>query len=196
MRLLLLRHVETKANSDKKYIGHSTSEYTAKGQKDIAMILEFLAKEDFDKIYSSPLPRTVKLAELISKKYDRQLIVDETLKEMNFGIFEGKTYQELEKEYQNQWQKWTKDYLHYRIPEGESCMDVYQRVSLFIDNLKSNKEEKLLIITHGGIIQTFITYLLDLEINDRWHFKISPAGMVDIEYKNDFGVINRIINDI
>lgn len=190
MRLILLRHAETKANADNKYIGHSYSEYTEKGKKQIKNILRLLSKESFDRVYSSPLPRALKLAEMISHQMNCELLIEESLKEMNFGIFEGKRYQEAEREYKDEWEKWTDDYINYRIPDGECYLDLHQRVTTFIDSLKG---KSTLLLTHGGIIQTIITYLLDLDIDDRWHFKIPPGGLVEIEYENNYGIISRLI---
>ncbi len=190
MRIILLRHVETRANADNKYIGHSNSEYTEKGKKQIEGILKFLSKESFERIYSSPLPRALKLAEMISYQQNCELLIEDSLKEMNFGIFEGKSYQEAMSEYKDEWKKWTDDYINYRIPDGECYLDLHQRVTTFIDSLKG---KSTLLLTHGGIIQTIITYLLDLDIDDRWHFKIPPGGLVEIEYENNYGIISRLI---
>ena len=215
MKLVLLRHAETKANADNKYIGHSNSEYTEKGMKQIENILKFLSKESYDRIYSSPLPRALKLAEMISYQLNCELIIENSLKEMNFGIFEGKNYQEAMSEYKDEWKKWTDDYINHRIPDGECYLDLHQRVTTFIDSLgdtlvnnettdsihptniensaMETKQRSFLLLTHGGIIQTIITYLLDLDIDDRWHFKIPPGGLVEIEYENDYGIISRLI---
>jgi len=200
MRLILLRHAETKANADNKYIGHSYSEYTEKGKKQIKNILRLLSKESFDRVYSSPLPRALKLAEMISHQMNCELLIEESLKEMNFGIFEGKRYQEAEREYKDEWEKWTDDYINYRIPDGECYLDLQQRVTTFIDKLERDsaietKQRSFLLLTHGGIIQTIITYLLDLDIDDRWHFKIEPAGLVEIEYEDNYGIISRLMKN-
>lgn len=192
MKIILIRHVETLANYERRYIGHTKSEYTEKGRKQINNILDMLVDEEIDMIYSSPLPRAKNIAKICSEKFDKEVIVDDALIEMNFGIFEGKTYQEVKNEYNEEWEKWTKDYKNYKIPKGENLVEVYKRVTRFIDKLKE-EDKTFLIVTHGGIIHTIITYLLDLKIDKRWHFKIPPGAIVEIEFENKYGIITKLM---
>lgn len=192
MKLILIRHVETKANAEKKYIGHTKSEYTDNGKKQISKIIEVVKDEKIKKIYSSPLPRALSIAKRLSSEMDKGLEIEPSLIEMNFGIFEGKTYLEAKDEFEKEWKAWTKDYKSYRIPKGESLTDVYNRVARFIDILKPT-EETYILVSHGGIIQTIITYLLDLNVDDRWHFKIPPGTIVEIEYNYDYGILTKMI---
>lgn len=195
MRLILVRHIEIEANAAGKYIGQSYSEYSERGLRQLDYLFKLLLKEKIDKIYSSPLPRALKLAKLFSVKKASEVLVEEALKEMNFGIFEGKAYQEIMKEMNREWEKWCSDYINYRIPEGESFLDFHQRVIKFIDKLvKGGGENTYLLVTHGGVIRSSIVHLLSLDIEQAWHFKITPASVVEIEYKDGYGVITRLIN--
>lgn len=192
MRFILVRHVETIANANKQYIGWKESEITEDGKKQILNLRKNFKDENVDYIYSSPLRRTLTVAEVISEILNKKIIIEDDLKEMNFGIFEGKDYKQVIKDHELEWNQWTKDYKNYEIPQGESVDLVYKRVTKFIDKIK-NKDESILIVTHGGIIHTIITYLLDLSIDDRWHFKITPGTIVEIEYKDNYGILTKII---
>lgn len=191
MRLILIRHVETIANAQKKYIGKTKSNYTDKGKKQIEKILKSLENESVDKIYSSPLPRAFKLANKISYSLEKDIKTESALEEFNFGVFENKTYKEVKSDYKEEWNGWINDYISYKIPKGESLKEVYIRVSKFIDSLKDTNKT-FVLVTHGGIIQTIMTYLLDLEIDDRWHFKIPPGSIVEIEFENNFGILTKL----
>jgi len=192
MRLILIRHVETQANKEKKYIGITKSEYTKKGKKRINKIIDEVKDERVDLIYSSPMPRTLKIAQRVSKKLYKELKIEDSLIEMNFGLFENKTYKEVKRDHEVEWDQWIKDYKNYRIPEGESLKEVCERVSKFIDKLKES-DNTYILVSHGGIIQSIVTYLLDLEIDDRWHFKIPPGAIVEIEYSEGYGVLNKLV---
>lgn len=193
MRFILIRHPETIANRDGKYIGISKSEYTSRGKNQLNKVVDNLEELSFEKIYTSPLPRTRKLADNIFKKYDKELIIEEALIEMNFGIFENKTFKEVQNIHKEEWNIWTKDYVNYRVPKGENLTDVYERVVGFLKVLISNDKD-CVIVTHGGIVHTIITYLLDLQINDRWHFRINPASITIIDYENGYGILSGLIN--
>lgn len=191
MKLILVRHVETIANANKQYIGWQESKITENGKKQILNLIKNLKNESVDYIYSSPLKRTLKVAECISETLNKKIIIEDDLKEMNFGIFEGKDYKQAMKDHELEWNEWIKDYKNYEIPQGESVNIVHKRVTKFIDKIK-NKDESILIVTHGGIIHTIITYLLDLSIDDRWHFKVTPGTIVEIEYKDNYGILTKI----
>ena len=192
MKFILVRHVETIANSQKKFYGWTESEYSEKGKEQIKEIIKILKYEVIDFIYSSPLKRALHIGELLSRELNKELQIIDNLKEMNFGIFEDKTYKEVIKEYENEWNMWTNDYKNYEIPGGENLKSVHKRATEFIDQIK-NKSGKTLIVTHGGIVHSIITHLLNLDIDDRWHFKVLPGTIVEIDYVDKYGIITKLI---
>ncbi len=193
MKIILVRHVETIGNAGKRYIGWTESEYTEKGKQQIHKVVNYLLDVKVDGIISSPMSRTYMLAKALGNSLNKKIETDDRLKEMNFGIFENKTYEEIEQTHKKEWELWVKDYENYRVPKGESLIDVYSRVTEFIDEI-INKGKDCLIVTHGGIIQTIITYLLELDIKHRWHFLTKPGSIVEIKYKDSYGMITRLIN--
>ncbi|NBI06486.1 histidine phosphatase family protein [Senegalia massiliensis] len=192
MKLILLRHPETIANSKKVYIGQTESKYTDRGRDQFDKIVNNF-DYDVDCIYTSPMTRCKIIAKSISEKIDTKLDIVENINELNFGIFENKNYKQVEKLYPNEWRNWIVDYINYAIPEGESLRDLYTRVEEFLNILKK-KDGKYLLVTHGGVIQTIIALLLDLDIDDRWHFKVSEGALVEIDYIDDYGVLKNLIN--
>lgn len=186
MKLILVRHTETVANSEKKYIGHEESALTDRGIWQLKKLSLKLRGYKFDKIYSSPMSRTIQVANSLNIK---SVVVDDRLKEINFGIFENKTYKEVEKMYQKEFQQWSEDYINYQIPKGESLIQVQKRVEDFVESLSEGTN---LIITHGGIIQCMIIHLLNLKVDDRWKFKIPLGSIVEIEYEDGYGILTRM----
>lgn len=192
MKFIIIRHVQTKANSENKIYGRSESEYTEKGINQIEKIKDILKDEKADKIISSPLTRTKKLGEALSDLLNLELEIEDDLIEMNFGIFDGKTHIEAQKEYKEEWNNWINDYKNYKIPDGESFDEVFIRVKNFIDKYKDN-EGCTILVTHGGIVQTIIPYLLGLQTDTRWNFRVLPGAIIEIEYINNFGILNNLI---
>lgn len=194
MKIIMVRHGETIANNEKRYLGLKNSPYTEKGKSQVEEIVTKLSKyRNIKEIYCSQLPRTLSIADKIATRLDKKVIITTDICELDFGIFDGKTYKEIEKDHPKEWAAWVLDQLNYKIPKGESMKDLYDRVSRFIDELIEKKSEgQYLLITHGGIIQTIITYLLDLDIKDRWHFKIPPGAIVEIDYRENYGVLTKL----
>ncbi|WP_425446713.1 alpha-ribazole phosphatase [Dethiothermospora halolimnae] len=188
MKLILLRHGETMANKNKRYSGWTDYDLTEKGKKQVDAGIEKIIGEDIDYIYSSPLKRTLYTANIIGSKFNKEVKVDNRLKELNFGIFEGKTYKEIRNEYKEESKRWIDDYVNYRIPEGESLMDVHSRIANFLGEIK-NTDKTYVVVTHSGVIGVILTTLLDLKLEKMWNFKIDPGCVVKMEYNDGFGVL-------
>ncbi len=192
MKFILVRHGETEANIGGIYSGWTDFPLTEKGSRDIQATAEALKRyENIEIIYSSPLNRALTTAKAISASINKEIQIVDSLREMNFGIFDGKERKHIQENYTEEWKSWIDDYVNYRIPEGENLIDVYSRIKDFIDKLIEEDKDSI-IVTHGGIIQTMITYLLDLGLDKMWHFQCPPAGYVEIEYADNFGYIRRL----
>lgn len=194
MKFIFVRHGETCANVDKLIYGITHSEFTDKGLKQIDRIVDYIKLKDIDYFYSSPMKRTQMIAERIEEIIGKKAMLIDEIGEMNYGIFEGLTSDDALKNYPNEYNRFIDDYKNYVIPQGENVLDFDKRVMRFIDKIK-NKKGTSVIVTHGGVIRTAIMHLLNLDSEDRWHFKILPGMIIEIEYNNEYGVMLQMIND-
>lgn len=192
MDFLLVRHVETMGNVQKRFAGITDVKYTEQGKKQFTKLTHFLKNHPVDIIYSSPLSRTLDIAKKVGEDTNTPVKVVEELSEMNFGIFENLTFQDIVMDYQKYWLKWEEDYVNYQIPGGESLKLFHRRVIHFLDSIK-NDCGKCMLICHGGTIQSIIIHLLNLQITDRGHFHIPLGGIVKISYENHFGMLKSLI---
>jgi alpha-ribazole phosphatase len=191
MRFILVRHGQTQANQEQRYLGSTCSPYTSLGLRQNAHVLKLLAREKIDRIYASPRPRALGLAESVAKHLGKGIEIQPALAEMGFGVFEGSTYLEAAGAYPKEWQCWTEDYIHYQIPQGESFLRFHQRVTGFLDTLES--EGTYLIISHGGVICSAITHLLGLGVDARWHFQIPPGCLVELVKEREANYMRRLV---
>lgn len=193
MKLILLRHGETIANNKNILSGWTDYELTSKGKVECKKIeKEILSRfKSIKKIYSSNLNRAVITASHVNKKLNKKVIKTEILKEMNFGIFEGKNKDEIVDKHKNEWENWNNDYVNYRIPEGESVYDLKVRISPFIEKLIASNED-VLIVSHKAVIQVMITILLDIELDKMWYFDIKNSKYAEIEIKNNKAFLKKI----
>ncbi len=192
MKFILVRHGETVANIEKVYSGWSNYDLTEKGKLQIKILAEELKTYNVDVIYTSPLGRTMETATEIAKITEKEIVIDDNLREINFGVFDGKTAKQIEETYPVEWDNWIKDYECYKIPEGECLKDMLNRVKGFMDSIK-NKDGTCIIVSHAGVIQSIVTYLLDLDLKKMWHFQCTTGGYIEIDYKNDFGYLRKLI---
>ncbi len=157
--ITLLRHSLTKENEEARYIGWTDSQLSEKGRQLVLERKKVYEKrktfEAVDLIITSDLKRAKETAGLL---FDRPFRLEARFKEMNFGIFEGKSYEELKDN--PAYQAWLNALDTYKIPKGESSEDMRLRVlQAFNDLLRQMKIEGLknaVIVTHGGVIRHLV----------------------------------------
>jgi alpha-ribazole phosphatase len=112
--------------------------------------------QHIDAIYSSPLSRCKILAEkiILYTKQKPELIIDERIIEMNFGKWEMKSWDDINRK---EFDAWAENILTQKTPDGESFSDMNERVNDFVDELLNEKNKTAVIITHAGVIRCFLS---------------------------------------
>ncbi|MDO5707967.1 MAG: histidine phosphatase family protein [Andreesenia angusta] len=194
MNIVLVRHVETEANKDKKFSGWTDYPITKNGSIQRIKLGKEIKKYDgnIEKIYSSPKNRTKYTAIHLSRILNKKIEFIEELIEVNFGIFEGKTGRYISENHSEIWESWNSDFVNYRVPDGESIMDLRNRVIPFIDSI-IERDEDCIIVSHGAVIQTILIYLLNFDLKDMWRFQVKNGSYTEIEYTDGFGFLKKIV---
>ena len=104
-------------------------------------------------VWSSPLQRCRKLAELLNPN----VIVDERLMEMDFGAWEGRSWDDIPRP---ELDAWAADVAGYAPPGGESPLALQQRALDFVAALKV---PEAVIVTHAGVIRTLLAHWQGLQ---------------------------------
>ncbi len=174
MRLYLVRHTRVDVPKGICY-GHADVDVVDTFHEELAAIQSRLRGITFDKTYSSPLKRCVLLANELSESH----IVDDRIKEYNFGKWEYSKWDDIYA--QEHGKKWFDDYLNTRCPEGESFRMLLQRVQRFIDDLPQN-DGNILIVTHAGIIRSFLVLIENYSIDKAFDTAIAYGQVVKISH--------------
>jgi alpha-ribazole phosphatase len=106
-----------------------------------------LAEERFDDVFTSPLSRCLRLAEACG--YGVTAVRDERLREIDFGAWEGRLYDEID---DLALQAWYDDYLHARPTGGETFDEQRARVAEFLEEVRLGGLRRVLVFTHGGVM--------------------------------------------
>lgn len=194
MKLIFIRHGESEGNKHHKIYGWTDYPLTEKGLKQVDVITAYMANQSFHKLFSSPLLRTKYIAEQIlcafkklnlDQTSNNSLIIfeDSRIKEMNCGIFEGLTEEEVLVKYNDEYNQYLANFETYSIPNGESFNAFKARIIAFLENNLPKENETYVYVTHGGVIRELMTYLLKLEPGKVWDYSIYPGCIVELEYK-------------
>jgi len=161
-RIILIRHGETRANRQKRYIGVTESKLTSYGRYQAKCLKKRIAKDAIDRIFVSSSRRALDFSRIIFGSRQKKILAG--LREMNFGIFEGLTYSEALKKYPLLYNKWLKNPQRFNIPEAESFIDFRMRIlNLLKEIVSSNTGKTIAIVTHGGPIMLILKRVLKLK---------------------------------
>lgn len=197
MRYILVRHVETYGNVEHRFNGHTESDYTEYGLKMKAMLEDELValneRLPFDKIYVSPIQRAYKIGKNVADRLGMPCVVDDDLKEFNFGIFDGLTIDEAMAKDPETWQRWMDDYNFVQIPGGERYEDYHHKLKRFLEShAEEHADQTVLIVAHGGTVHSLLVNLLDLSLESKWHFKIELGSITIIDCPEGYGMLEKL----
>lgn len=189
LKLILIRHGETDSNAEKRYLGITNIGLNENGLREASKLKEKLKGESFDFVISSPLKRSVETANFLSDN----VITADDLEEINFGLFDNLTYDEIVKKYPLEHEMWLKSPYDFEFPKGESSFYMHKRVLEYIDKLLLKyKSGTIVIVTHAGVIRCVISHLLGLGYEYDWHFKINNCSINEFEIDNGYAVMTKL----
>jgi alpha-ribazole phosphatase len=147
------------------------------GRMDVPLADSFIAEKDsvlkqipgdLDAVYSSPSSRCKALAAEISPAYKQ----NEALYELDFGNWEGYTWDTIDR---TESEVWMNDFVNQAPPEGETMLEMQKRVLLFLNELLKQPEQRVGIVTHGGVIRIILAHYKNIALKDSFTLKIGMA---------------------
>lgn len=182
--LTIVRHGETEWNKIGKQQGHLNSNLTENGVKQAESIRDYI-KNDYNFIISSDLGRATQTAEIIAGKYNTKIILEQGLRERHLGIIQGLTMEEFKDKFPEEYDKFCSSDHNYIIPEGESAKQRYDRAINTFNSIVSNyKDMNLLIVTHGGILESIFRHTLNIPIKQERTFSIINGSINRFSFEN------------
>ena len=174
MRLTLVRHAEVEEAYIGCYNGHLDIGLSSKGYADAKELDKEFESSDFDAVFCSDLIRT---KETLKQFIDRDdVIYTSKLREKSWGKHEGLNFKTIiaqsEIEYLN-FEQWL------NALDGESIQEYTSRVKRFLfEYLPSLKKENILLVTHSGVIKTFISSIKNISLEEAFSISIPYSSFV------------------
>jgi alpha-ribazole phosphatase len=196
MRLFLVRHGETEWNRLGRYQGQSDIELNETGQEQARLLGRRLESELIDAIYCSDLKRAGQTVEPIASINGIKVTFTEELRELNFGDFEGKYFEEIGDQYIRLERAWRAGELDVTAPGAETLRQLGDRVTAFVARLMEEhaEGETVLLVAHGGPLQMMVCHLLGLDVQYWWRVHLSAASLSIFEIYPDLKVLS-LLND-
>ena len=153
-RILAIRHGETAWNVDTRIQGHLDIPLNDNGRWQAERLARALAARDnIHAIYCSDLQRAHHTAQAIADATGAPLLTHAGLRERGFGIFEGKTYAEIEQTWPEESERWRQRVPHWAPPGGESLLQVRERITRTLHELAAGHPgEQIVLVAHGGVM--------------------------------------------
>lgn len=193
MKLTLIRHGQTDWNLAQRFQGQSDRPLNEAGKKQARALADRLSNQTFDGVYSSDLQRALETVHSVRKSDD--LHTDPRLREVNFGDWEGLTYDEIKEKHPDALSAWENDIYKNAPPNGETLEQLAARVQSMLDELYAkHKDQTVLIVAHGGSLQVLICLALNVSPSMYWQFHLLPASLSEIAFY-PAGAILNLLND-
>lgn len=146
-----------------------------------------MGSQKIESLYSSDLQRAQNTARVIGALSGLKPEVNSLLREINFGQWEGLTYEEIEDGWGSEIRLWLDDPFNKSAPNGETLGEVSERMRNFLEHLteQSRDEKRIAAVSHGGSIRALLYHVLNLDTSSFWDIKIDNASISLIRKEGD-----------
>ena len=190
LELWLIRHGETDGNARQLIHGITDTPLNERGLRQAARLATRLSGTRFDAVYASDLQRAHRTA--TTALPDAEVRFDPRLREMSYGIFEDRTWEELDADETAQAHYWREDPVTRRVPGGESYGDLWDRLEAFRADLPDSG--RVAAFTHGGAIRVVLYGVLGRTNRDGLRFSVANTSITRLRFRPD-GVTIVTLND-
>ena len=202
IKLILIRHGESDGNAQRKFSGFQDVDLTEKGIWQAKRLARRLERVQVNAVYCSDLKRARHTAEIIFGDRGKDIVVSPNLREINFGAWEGYTFEEVKSKF-----GYGDEFNHLMenikpeaaIPQGESLVDLNDRVMAELNNLlkkqeKADKDKTIALVCHGGTIRVILSNALNIGLKNMWNIEQYSTALNIINYY-DHKAFVALIND-
>jgi len=193
--LLVVRHAQTLSNITGHYMGWIDEDLSEEGVWQAEQLSQRLSHWSVAAVYSSPLKRALRTAEIIASPHSLPVQILEELGEIRLGAWEGMFAEEIEAKFPKLWRRWRRNPSNIQMPDGESLAQVQQRaIAAFRNITHLNQGQQVLIVTHDIIVRLLVAYCLDVSVSIYRRLEVANASLTMIQLINDRYRL-RLLND-
>jgi len=193
-RLYLLRHGQVAHGHTHRYHGHNDIHLSPEGVRQLEEVAHQLSPLPQAGVYASDLTRAFQGAQIICRGRSLTPQAVPEFREINFGIWEGLSFEEIAALYPEELQARLSDLANFRIPGGESLMDVRARaLPRLREILEQHRGQSLVLVAHAGINRIILSEALGLSLTHLFRLDQNYGCLNIVDYFPDMAVL-RLLN--
>ena len=191
--LLIVRHGETEWNRVERLRGRADLDLNPNGVQQAQAAARRLAQWHPAKVYSSPLRRTVHMAQVISETLSCPLNFMEELIDLDYGQWQGLSPQEASGKDGDLYQRWLNSPHLVKFPGGEGLEEVRARAEAAIAHIMENHpQETVVVVSHKVVCQVLVLVLLSLDNSRFWQISQDVAAINLFELRHPYPAVMTI----
>jgi probable phosphoglycerate mutase len=196
LTIYFLRHGETTSSVSGGYCGILDLDLTEEGYLMAQDFCQAYKNLPWQGIFSSPLSRTIATATPLAKTLGMGIQQRDGLREIAYGNWEGKTPQEVNQEYHDEYVRWLADPGWNAPTGGEKGIDIARRSSQILEEIEQNYSNgNVLVVSHKATIRIMLCSLLGIDIG-RYRDRIAmPVASVTVVEFTERGPLLKILAD-
>lgn len=193
-RLYLVRHGQVADGHTDRYHGNNDIGLSPKGVRQLEKLAAQLKDMPLAGIYASNLTRAWTGAEIISRERQVAPQAIPEFREIHFGVWEGLSFTEIAARYPAELEARFRDLTSFRIPGGESLMDVRARALPRLgDLIRQHSGQAFIVVAHAGVNRVILSEALGLSLDHLFRLAQTYGCLNVIDYFPDMAVV-RLVN--
>jgi alpha-ribazole phosphatase/probable phosphoglycerate mutase len=194
-RIYLVRHGQVEGHEEKRYNGQGEVRLTPEGEAQFGLLQLRLKKKEIVAVYSSDLGRCMQGARQLARPFGLEPVALPALRELHIGAWEGRTWKELQAAYPAEWQARLDDIVHYRVPGGESLLDMAGRVRPAIAGIvAAHPGAEVVVVGHGGVNRVILLDAIGAPLDRLFHIEQGYGCLDIIDYYADGNAVVQLLN--
>ena len=190
-QIILARHGETQWNVEEVFRGRIDIELNETGIKQAELLAEYLSGIKIDAIYSSPLRRALKTAEMIASYHKLDVEIAPGLVDFDYGEWQSLAHQQVKDRYKELYAEWINSPDRVKMPDGESLSDVRERALGVVSDVIAKYEGTVVLVSHRVVNKVLICALLGLDNSHFWNIKQDTCGITTFTYQNERFILTK-----
>ncbi len=144
-------------------------------------------------VYCSDLTRAIRSAEIVAEPHSLKPVIISSLRERNFGLWEGMSFDEIREKYPLEFDAWAGNPLKFSPMEGESTLAMRDRVIQAMNEIMENhNKENIAIVAHGGVNRIILCHILEIPLGNIFRIEQDYGALNIIEFWDKYPVVKLI----